>query len=46
MGIIVTIMQNVLGLGINLVTEPGFCVELVIGPVSILVGNVDAIYDD
>jgi hypothetical protein len=46
MGIFITVMENVLGLGINLITEPGFCVEFVIGPVSILIGNVDAIYDD
>ena len=46
MGIWITLMENVLGLGINLITEPGFCIELVLGPVSILIGNVDAIYDD
>jgi len=39
-------MANVLGLGVNIVTEPGICIELVLGPLSILVGNIDAFYDD
>jgi hypothetical protein len=39
-------MHNVLGLGVNIVTEPGICLELVIGPVSILIGNIDAFTDD
>jgi hypothetical protein len=45
MGIWFTLMENVLGLGINLITEPGFAVEFVIGPISILIGNVDALDD-
>jgi hypothetical protein len=46
MGILITLMPNVLGLGVNIITEPGLALEFILGPFSILIGNVEPIVGD